>query len=176
MHGDATEIYVLERAGIARPPDLVLAVTGDDEDNMVISQIAQGGLRRAEGDRARQRSAQPGAFRPARDHADGLRDVGHPGARRARGARARARATCSSCGRRASRSSRCRSSRVAGRGLAARVASPSRKGSRLISVFRHGRSELVGARDGHAPGDQVLAIVANDSALELRRALLGASK
>ena len=39
--GDATEIYVLERAGIARPPDLVLALTGDDEDNIVICQIAQ---------------------------------------------------------------------------------------------------------------------------------------
>jgi trk system potassium uptake protein TrkA len=39
--GDATEIHVLERAGIARPPDLVLALTGDDEDNMVICQIAR---------------------------------------------------------------------------------------------------------------------------------------
>jgi len=41
QHGDATEIYVLERAGVARPPDLVLAVTGDDEDNIVICQIAK---------------------------------------------------------------------------------------------------------------------------------------
>jgi len=41
QHGDATEIYVLERAGIARPPDLVLALTGDDEDNIVICQIAR---------------------------------------------------------------------------------------------------------------------------------------
>jgi trk/ktr system potassium uptake protein len=40
-HGDATELYVLERAGIARPPDVVLALTGDDEDNIVIAQIAQ---------------------------------------------------------------------------------------------------------------------------------------
>src|SRR5205823_11746563 len=39
--GDATEIYVLERAGIKRPPDLVLAVTGDDEDNLVICQLAR---------------------------------------------------------------------------------------------------------------------------------------
>jgi trk system potassium uptake protein TrkA len=39
--GDATELYVLERAGIGRPPDLVLAATGDDEDNMVIGQIAR---------------------------------------------------------------------------------------------------------------------------------------
>jgi trk system potassium uptake protein len=39
--GDATEIFVLERAGIARPPDLVVAVTGDDEDNMIICQMAR---------------------------------------------------------------------------------------------------------------------------------------
>jgi trk system potassium uptake protein len=39
--GDATELFVLERAGIARPPDLVVAVTGDDEDNMIICQIAK---------------------------------------------------------------------------------------------------------------------------------------
>ena len=42
MLGDATEINMLERAGIARPPDLVLAVTGD-EDNLIISQIAERG-------------------------------------------------------------------------------------------------------------------------------------
>src|SRR6184192_1215308 len=41
MLGDATELFVLEQAGITRPPDLVLALTGDDEDNMVISQIAK---------------------------------------------------------------------------------------------------------------------------------------
>ncbi|HUQ21817.1 MAG TPA: TrkA family potassium uptake protein [Gaiellaceae bacterium] len=41
--GDATELHVLEKAGIARPPDLVLAVTGDDEDNLVICQIAREG-------------------------------------------------------------------------------------------------------------------------------------
>ncbi|MHB0916056.1 MAG: potassium channel family protein [Thermoleophilia bacterium] len=37
--GDATEIFILERAGIARA-DVVVAVTGDDEDNIIISQIA----------------------------------------------------------------------------------------------------------------------------------------
>jgi trk system potassium uptake protein TrkA len=41
QRGDATEIYVLERAGIARPPDILLAVTGDDEDNMVIGQLGR---------------------------------------------------------------------------------------------------------------------------------------
>ena len=39
--GDATELFVLERAGIARPPDLVVAVTGDDEDNIIICQLAR---------------------------------------------------------------------------------------------------------------------------------------
>jgi trk system potassium uptake protein TrkA len=39
--GDATELFVLERAGIRRPPDAVVAVTGDDEDNIVICQLAR---------------------------------------------------------------------------------------------------------------------------------------
>jgi trk system potassium uptake protein TrkA len=39
--GDATELYVLERAGIKRPPDIVVAATGDDEDNIVICQLAK---------------------------------------------------------------------------------------------------------------------------------------
>jgi trk system potassium uptake protein TrkA len=39
--GDATEIFVLERAGIARPPDVAAALTGDDEDNLIISQLAR---------------------------------------------------------------------------------------------------------------------------------------
>ena len=39
--GDATELYVLEQAGIARPPDIVAALTGDDEDNLIISQLAK---------------------------------------------------------------------------------------------------------------------------------------
>jgi trk system potassium uptake protein TrkA len=39
--GDATELFVLERAGIQRPPDLVVAVTGDDEDNVIICQLAR---------------------------------------------------------------------------------------------------------------------------------------
>ncbi len=40
QYGDATEIWVLERAGIQRA-DLVIAVTGDDEDNMLICQMAK---------------------------------------------------------------------------------------------------------------------------------------
>ncbi|HZQ16451.1 MAG TPA: TrkA family potassium uptake protein [Gaiellaceae bacterium] len=41
LRGDATELFVLERAGIKRPPDLIVAATGDDEDNIVICQIAR---------------------------------------------------------------------------------------------------------------------------------------
>src|SRR5256886_12122131 len=41
MLGDASELHVLERAGIARPPDLVVGATGDDEDNIVICQLAR---------------------------------------------------------------------------------------------------------------------------------------
>src|SRR3712207_5244981 len=38
--GDASELWVLERAGIERA-DMVIAVTGDDEDNMLICQVAK---------------------------------------------------------------------------------------------------------------------------------------
>ena len=40
QYGDATELWVLERAGIGRA-DLVVAVTGDDEDNLLICQVAK---------------------------------------------------------------------------------------------------------------------------------------
>ncbi|HUA12442.1 MAG TPA: TrkA family potassium uptake protein [Solirubrobacteraceae bacterium] len=40
QYGDATELWVLERAGIQRA-DLVIAVTGDDEDNVLICQMAR---------------------------------------------------------------------------------------------------------------------------------------
>jgi len=40
QYGDATELWVLERAGIQRA-ELVVAVTGDDEDNLLICQVAK---------------------------------------------------------------------------------------------------------------------------------------
>ncbi|MCX6373127.1 MAG: NAD-binding protein [Actinobacteria bacterium] len=40
VFGDGTEIWVLEKAGIGRA-DMVVAVTGDDEDNIIISQVAK---------------------------------------------------------------------------------------------------------------------------------------
>lgn len=39
VFGDGTEVSVLEEAGIARA-DYVIAVTGDDEDNIIICQLA----------------------------------------------------------------------------------------------------------------------------------------
>jgi len=40
QYGDGSELWVLERAGIQRA-DMVIAVTGDDEDNILISQVAR---------------------------------------------------------------------------------------------------------------------------------------
>ena len=40
QYGDATELWVLERYGIQRA-DLVIAVTGDDEDNILVCQVAK---------------------------------------------------------------------------------------------------------------------------------------
>jgi trk system potassium uptake protein len=40
QYGDASELWVLERAGVQRA-DMVIAVTGDDEDNILICQVAR---------------------------------------------------------------------------------------------------------------------------------------
>src|SRR3954451_24167271 len=40
QYGDGSELWLLERAGIERA-DLVIAVTGDDEDNILICQVAR---------------------------------------------------------------------------------------------------------------------------------------
>jgi trk system potassium uptake protein TrkA len=40
QYGDASELWVLERAGVSRA-DMVIAVTGDDEDNLLICQVAR---------------------------------------------------------------------------------------------------------------------------------------
>ena len=40
QYGDGTELWVLVRSGIERA-DLVIAVTGDDEDNILICQMAR---------------------------------------------------------------------------------------------------------------------------------------
>lgn len=175
MRGDATEISVLERAGIARPPELLLAVTGDDEDNLVISQIGKEGY------------GVPKAVARVNDprnqaHFDLL------------GITQTICATTSILGLvehevpehglvrllelqeegldivevQIEKNSPVAGSRVGGLTLP--------DGSRLISVFRHGRTELVESGTVMRPGDQVLAVVAHDAAPDLRRVLLGASK
>ncbi len=40
VYGDAAELWVLERAGIG-DADIVIAVTGDDEDNLLVCQMAR---------------------------------------------------------------------------------------------------------------------------------------
>jgi trk/ktr system potassium uptake protein len=40
LYGDASELWVLERAGIEQA-EMVIAVTGDDEDNILICQVAR---------------------------------------------------------------------------------------------------------------------------------------
>lgn len=40
LYGDASELWVLERAGI-EAAEMVIAVTGDDEDNLLICQVAR---------------------------------------------------------------------------------------------------------------------------------------
>jgi trk system potassium uptake protein len=173
IRGDATEVAVLERAGIARPPELLLAVTGDDEDNLVISQIAKDayGVRKAVARVNDPRNQQHfdllgitqtvcattsilglvehevpehGLVRLLQLEEEGLEVV---------------EVQIES------------NSPVAGT-RAGGVRLP--EGSRLISVFRHGRTELVDDKTVIRPGDQVLAIVQNDAALDLRKVLLGA--
>ncbi len=175
LRGDATEISILERAGIARPPELLLAVTGDDEDNLVISQIGKEGYR------------VPKAIARVNDprnqsHFDLL------------GIKQTVCATTSILGLvehevpehglvrllqlpeegleivevQIEPRSPVAGSRVGGLTLP--------EGSRLISVFRHGRTELVEPSTVMRPGDQVLAVVSDDSAPALRKALLGAAQ
>ncbi len=175
IRGDATEISVLERAGIARPPELLLAATGDDEDNLVISQIAKEGygvpkvIARVNDPRnqphfellgitqticatssilglVEHEIPEHGLVRLLELQKEGLEIV-----------EAQIVSDSPAAG-----------TRVAGLALP--------DGSRLVSVFRHGRTELVEPGTVLRPGDQVLAVVADDSAPELRRVLLGAPK
>jgi len=93
QYGDATELWVLDRAGVQRA-DLVIAVTGDDEDNMLVCQVAKEKylvdriIARVNNPRNLQHFKLLG-IQPA---ARGQRDRPHPAPHRARGAALRARA------------------------------------------------------------------------------------
>ena len=104
-YGDGSELWVLERAGIERA-DLVIAVTGDDEDNILIS---PGGRARSTAcERVVARCNNPRnlehfellGVKPA-----DLRHRPDPAPDRARGAASTAWCTCSTCPRSGSRSS-----------------------------------------------------------------------
>ena len=146
-YGDASELWVLERAGIQRA-DMVIAVTGDDEDNMLICQVAREKymveqiIARVNNPRN-----QP-ALRPARDQALGLGDRPDPAPARARGARVRARPPARPAGGAAG------DHRDAARqGLAASPGAGSAtwqmpEGSLLISVLRDGKGFVPDRRHG----------------------------
>jgi trk system potassium uptake protein len=172
IRGDATEISVLERAGIARPPELLLAVTGDDEDNLVISQLGKEGygvpkaIARVNDPRNQEHFDLLGITQTicATTSILGLveHEVPEHGLVKLLELQKEGLEIVEV---QIDGKSRVAGSRVAG------VSLP--KGSRLISVFRHGRTELVEPGTVIRPGDQVLAVVATESAPELRKVLLG---
>lgn len=172
LRGDATEISVLERAGIARPPELLLAVTGDDEDNLVISQLGKEGygvpkaIARVNDPRNQAHFDLLGITQTVCATTGILGLVEHElpehGLVRLL---ALQREGLEIVEVQIESNSPAAGTRVGGLSLPA--------GSRLISVFRHGRTELVEQGTVMRPGDQVLAVVTNDSAPELRKALLG---
>ncbi len=137
QYGDATELWILERAGIQRA-DLVIAVTGDDEDNILICQVAKEkyGCERIVARVNNPRNLDH--FKTARRPAGGLRDRPDPAADRARGPRVRPRAAARARGG-APRDHRARGGRgLTGRGphVSREVALP--EGSLIISVLRDG--------------------------------------
>ncbi|HEY4620606.1 MAG TPA: TrkA family potassium uptake protein [Gaiellaceae bacterium] len=172
IRGDATEISVLERAGIARPPELLLAVTGDDEDNLVISQIGKEGygvgkaIARVNDPRNQAHFDLLGITQTicATTSVLGLVEHEMPEHGMVRLLELQ-REGLEVVEVQIEGGSPAAGSRAGGLSLPG--------GSRLISVFRHGRTELVEPSTVMRPGDQVLAVVTHDSAPELRRVLLG---
>jgi trk system potassium uptake protein TrkA len=171
--GDATEIYILERAGIARPPDVVAALTGDDEDNLIISQMA------------RERYGVPKVIARVNDP----RNQAHfdllgisPTVSATRGLMALIehevpehdlvhllelrRENLEIVEVQIDEGAPAAGQRVE------RLELP--EGSRLISIMRNGRSEIAVGSTELQPGDQVLAILQPGKEDELRRVLLKA--
>jgi trk system potassium uptake protein len=171
MLGDATEIFVLERAGIARPPDILLAVTGDDEDNLVISQIGREGygvqkvVSRVNDPRNQEHFDLLGITQTicATSGILGLveHEVPEHGLVRLLELRREGLEVVEV---QIDPHSPSAGKRVAGLQLP--------QGSRLISVMRNGQSEIAVGSTVLRPGDQVLAILQPGKEDELRRALL----
>jgi trk system potassium uptake protein len=173
MLGDATELFVLERAGIARPPNLLLAVTGDDEDNLVISQIAREGyevpkvVARVNDPRNQEHFDLLGITQTicATSGILGLveHEVPEHGLVRLLELRREGLEVVEVL---IDRDSPSAGKRVAGLQLP--------EGSRLISVMRNGQSEIAVGSTVLRPGDQVLAILQPGKEDQLRRVLISA--
>jgi trk system potassium uptake protein TrkA len=169
--GDATELHVLERAGIARPPDLVLAVTGDDEDNVIICQLASEGYRvqkviaRVNDPRDQEHFDLLGITQTvcATSNILGLveHEVPEHGIVHLLELR---KENLEIVELQISPDSPVAGKRVGGLRLP--------EGARLISVMRKGRSELAEDATVLRPGDQVLAVLEPGKEDELRRVLL----
>ncbi len=174
MLGDATEIAVLERAGIARPPDLVLAVTGDDEDNLVISQIAKEGygvpkaIARVNDPRNQQHFDLLGITETVCATAGLLALVEHevPEHGLVRLLELR-REGLEVVEMQITGGSPAAGKRVAGLSLP--------EGVQLVSVTRNGVGEIAVGETVLRPGDQVIAILKPGHEERLRRALVGGS-
>ena len=170
--GDATELHVLERAGIARPPELVLAVTGDEEDNLIICQLAREGYRvpkviaRVNDPRNQEHFDLLGIALTvcATSNLLGLveHEVPEHGVVRLLELR---QENLEIVEVRLGRDSPAAGKRIAGLRLP--------DGSRLISVMRNGRSELCFDATVLRPGDQVLAVLEPGKEDELERVLVG---
>ena len=169
--GDATELHVLERAGIGRPPELVLAVTGDDEDNLIICQLATEGYRvpkviaRVNDPRNQEHFDLLGIGQTvcATSNVLGLveHEVPEHGIVHLLELR---KENLEIVELQIERDSPAAGKRVAGLRLP--------DGTRLISVMRQGRSELAEDSTVIRPGDQVLAVLEPGKEDELRRVLI----
>ena len=169
--GDATEIHILELAGIARPPQLVLAATGDDEDNLIICQLAREGYRvpkvvaRVNDPRNQEHFDLLGISQTvcATSNILGLveHEVPEHGIVHLLELR---KENLEIVELQIDRDSPAAGKRVGG------ITMP--VGARLISVMRNGRSELAEDSTVIRPGDQVLAVLEPGKEDELKRVLL----
>lgn len=172
MQGDATEIHVLERAGIERPPDLVLAVTGDDEDNLVIAQIAKEGygvakaIARVNDPRNQQHFDLLGITQTVCATSGILGLVEHEVPQHGLVKLLELRQE----GLEVVEMQITGNSPAAGRRVAG-LSLPD--GARLVSVTRHGVGEIAVGETVLRPGDQVIAILKPGLEDRLRRALVG---
>lgn len=169
--GDATELHVLQLAGIGRPPDLVFAVTGDDEDNLIICQLAREGYRvpkvvaRVNDPRNQEHFDLLGITQTvcATSNILGLVEHELPDHGIVRLLELR-KENLEIVELQVARDSPAAGKRIAGLTLP--------EGSRLISVMRNGRSELAHDSTVLRPGDQVLAVLEPGKEDQLRRVLL----